>query len=190
MPSAAIAMTPTSDPAYPIPKSTQFANECMSYLVSPNFLIDGIISQTEFTRFIMHHCIEEGLCDDTCIITFEELGVSLQLEFILGVCHHDDEREKSKCIQELNTMWRSGNEFGFSSDADQLDVLVSDLCSKSFGYVLSMGYASTPGETRVSVEHFLFIAASQSTTYFMPHCLFSPNQSKQRCNCETLANSG
>ena len=125
---------------------TSFVNDCASYLLSSVFLEDGIISQMEFTHFLMHHCMEQGLCGDRTIITYEELDVSLQIEFILGVCSRVDQEEKVECINELKTMWKSGNLFGFNASVDDLDLLVKDMCYNSYHHVLLMGLTATPGE--------------------------------------------
>ncbi|KAL7539367.1 hypothetical protein ACHAXR_009277, partial [Thalassiosira sp. AJA248-18] len=145
------SIQPTSDvdDVTPSPISKRFADECTSYLLSPDFLEDGIISQTEFVRFLIHHCIQKGICDDRTIITFEELNVSLQLEFIFGVCSHDTQVGKAQCIDNLKTMWRDGNQFGFDVDADDLGLLVNEMCYMSHGYVLEMGLDYTAGELQV-----------------------------------------
>ncbi len=159
-PSSEDTITPSSTPSYQptlehdtapsTPRSSRFADECTSYFLSPSFLEDGILSQIEFTQFITHHCIQNELCDDAALITFEELDVSLQLEFILGVCSHKERVDKEECIDELRDMWRNGREFGFAVDSEVdmqlLTADVRDVCDKSYGYVLEMGFAVTIGE--------------------------------------------
>lgn len=155
------SIKPTSSPStlsssYPSSQPTseqdidRFADDCTSYLLSPDFLEDDIISQTEFTRFLIHHCIQKGLCDDRTVINFNELETPLQLEFILGVCSHEEQVGKAQCIDDLRAMWREGNQFGFDADAGDMELLVEDvreMCASSYGYVVEMGLAETPGES-------------------------------------------
>lgn len=86
------------------------------------------------------------MCDDGTVITFEELDVGLQLEFILGICYHDKLVGKAQCIADLKTMQENGNEFGFDADVDGLEELVREMCFVSYHYILEMGLIETPGE--------------------------------------------
>ena len=140
--------TPTLKESLAAPKPTaeSFASECSSYLISPEFLADDIISQDDFARFLNHHCIEHGKCDDSTIISFNELDVPLQLEFIFGVCSHDTQAGKAQCIDDLKSMWRGGSQFGFDTKVDHLDLLVNEMCYATYGYVLDMGLAESSGE--------------------------------------------
>ena len=120
---------------------------------------DGIISQMEFTRFLIHHCIQQGLCDDRTIITFEELDVGLQLDFILGVCSHEEQEMKAQCIRDLEIMWREGDQFGFDvndNDMDSLSMDVGDMCEQAYDHVVEMGLAKTQGTNSMHYSYLLF----------------------------------
>jgi len=130
--------------------SESFADECASHLLTPEISKDKIVSQTEFASFLLRHCIRAGLCDDAMDISFEELEVGLQLEFVWGACSnrmangHDEHGGTIECIEGLEAMWRSGEEFGFDASTKNLESRVRDMCWMSFGYVLEMGLTETP----------------------------------------------
>jgi len=142
-----------------IPKDHQesgipFVDDCTSYLLSPDTLKDGIISQTEYTQFLAHHCIEQELCDDETFIEFEQLDINLQLEFVLGVCNHEDQAEKVQCVTNLEVMWRDNRQFGFDvNDNDLLSFDVMDMCASTYNHVLDMGLTVSQGKNRYISNH-------------------------------------
>ena len=113
----------------------------------------------EFTRFLIHHCIQQGLCDDRTIITFEELDVGLQLEFILGVCSHEEQEMKAQCIRDLEIMWREGDQFGFDANDDDMHSLsmdLEDMCEQAYNHVVEMGLTKTQGTNSMHYSYLMF----------------------------------
>jgi len=135
-----------------IPKDHQesgipFVDDCTSYLLSPDTLEDGIISQTEYTQFLARHCIQQDLCDDGTVVEFEQLDINLQLEFVLGVCNHEDQVRKVQCVTNLEVMWRDNQQFGFDvNDNDMLSNDVMDMCANTYNHVLDMGLTVSQGK--------------------------------------------
>eukprot|EP00804_Cyclotella_cryptica_P015296 CCRYP_005407-RB/>CCRYP_005407-RB protein AED:0.31 eAED:0.31 QI:300/1/1/1/1/1/4/241/1227 len=127
--------------------SMSFVHECTHYLLSPDSVRDGIVSQIEFAEFLTYRCVEEGLCNNESNLTFQELDVSLQLEFILGACQDDSPSGKANCIDELHTDWRSGSHFGFDVNNAKIELLVEKLCSSAFDYAILMGLVTTSEPT-------------------------------------------
>ena len=127
-----------------------FVDDCTSYLLSPDTLKDGIISQTEYTQFLAHHCIEQELCDEGTVVEFEQLDINLQLEFVLGVCNHEDQVGKVQCVTNLEVMWRDNQQFGFVNDNDMnlLSNDVMDMCANTYNHVLDMGLTVSQGKKR------------------------------------------
>ena len=124
-----------------------FVDDCTSYLLSPNALEDGIISQTEYTQFLAHHCIQQELCDEGTVVEFEQLDINLQLEFILGVCNHEDQEGKVQCVTNLEVMWRDNQQFGFDvNDNDMLGNDIMDMCANTYNHVLDMGLTVSQGK--------------------------------------------
>ncbi|KAL9184095.1 LOW QUALITY PROTEIN: hypothetical protein ACHAXT_002181 [Thalassiosira profunda] len=162
LPTASPSFSPTSDPNYPTtsgpsvaiaqlpihPSQERFVDECASYLLAPSFVGDGIVSQDEFVRFLIHHCIQKGMCDDRTILTFEELPVGLQLEFIYGACSTgtpgDREDRLDGCVGHLEKMSHVGVEFGFDADDAVLEERLQHLCLQSYAYALEIGLTETP----------------------------------------------
>ena len=109
----------------------------------------------EFAQFLEHECLKAHLCDDTSTIEFDHLNTQLQLEFIFGVCSHDDEKEeKEKCIGNLKETWRKNQEFGFdvkTKGRDELRKDVKEMCVNSFEFVVEMGLIGTAGEFPLSM---------------------------------------
>ena len=126
-----------------------YVQECESYLLDPSIANDGIISQTDFANMLLYQCHLDDECADTFpSLKFEQLDLNLQLKFINGICYHDAVAERVKCIQNLNDMWVEGDEFGFVVDDtdDDVDMLVHEMCSKTFVDAVEMGLARSLGK--------------------------------------------
>jgi len=162
-----------------IPKDRQdsgipFVDDCTSYLLSPNALEDGVISQTEYTQFLAHHCIQLDLCDDGTVIEFEQLDINLQLEFILGVCNHEYQAEKVQCVTNLEVMWKDNRQFGFDvNNIDMLSFDVMDMCANTYNHVLEMGLTVSQGKKRYIVDSMPALPIDLIST----HSCFQPQQS-------------
>lgn len=126
--------------------SEHFVTECFSYLLSPELTSDDLISQNDFTEFITHHCIQTEICEEGRVITFEELDISLQIAFILGVCSVDDEDSRMSCLDDLRVTWNSGNNFGLDADVEDINMLIWNLCAYSYGHLLEMGLTTSKGD--------------------------------------------
>jgi hypothetical protein len=111
-----------------------FVEECHQI-----FIGDGVVSQVEFADFVANRCRVEGLCNDNFKLSFEQLDVGLQLDFILGACNDD----MKDCIDEYG-------HFGIEG-ADGIETSIKVLCSSAFEYALSMGLATTSGKSGVHV---------------------------------------
>lgn len=140
-----------------------FVEQCAQSLLSPEAQQDGIVSHIEFADFFAHHCKKEGLCDDTFSIEFEELDVSLQLDFILLAC--------SDSTEDCN-------------DFDTFGVGVNDVeevCSSAFEYALSKGLTSTFGKFFPAAWLCLFALR------FPEHinCMISSNGKSVPCTQQT-----
>ena len=140
-----------SRPTPIIQEDTPFVDDCTNYLLSPNGLDDGIVSDMEFAQFLSYHCIKRGLCNYGTAIAFEELDVGIQLEFVFGVCSHEEQtkKEKVQCIDDLEMMWTHGDQFGFHVNDYYLGGLTVDvrsMCINAYGYALEMGLTATPGK--------------------------------------------
>ena len=124
----------------------EYVQGCESFLFSVGVTKDGIISQNDFVKFLLHQCRSQGLCDEKTSLVFEQLEVSIQLHFIKGVCHQEDLIERSNCINDLDSMWRNGNEFGFHIDYVDVSILVRDMCLETYPDVGRMGFTKNFGE--------------------------------------------
>ena len=142
-----------------------YVQECKSFLLTPEIINDGIISQVDFSTFLLHQCRAEELCEtNDAPLQFEQLQVSLQLLFINGVCPQEELGDKMECIHDLEWMWRNEGEFGFrmeeDGDADSLSGLVGNMCRESYADVGRMGLTRTLGEMKFDlsfVEYFAFV---------------------------------
>ena len=126
----------------PFHPPNSFTTECKAVLLSPAFLEDNIVSQIEFTSFLMDRCRAEGMCDQRSKVSFEQLNPQLQLDFILGACQDDI----VECIGVLEASWRNGTHFGFNAEDEGIENSVDMLCSKAFDSAISMGLVNTRGE--------------------------------------------
>ena len=157
------SQSPTNSPSRTtvssIPKDRQnsgipFVDDCTSYLLSPDTLEDGIISQTEYTQFLARHCIQQDLCDDGTVVEFEQLDINLQLEFVLGVCNHEDQEGKVQCVTNLEVMWRDNQQFGFDVNNVDMDLRIDvlDMCANTYNHVLEMGLTVSQGKNRYIIN--------------------------------------
>lgn len=133
----------------------------MSSLLASSVTEDGIISQDDFAKFLSSLCIKRsGVACDGSSVTFEELNINLQLQFILDVCSHRKDEEEV-CIEHLQMMWREGDDFGFvvvSGEQQMLRQQVTDFCVDSYQYAVDMGF----------VEHGRSYIYVQARRYTVP----------------------
>ena len=124
-----------------------YVESCRSYLLAPEIVSDGLVSQIEFAAFLLEHCRSQQLCQPRFRLTFEQLDVSIQLKFINGICSSGAEiSDRFDCILELNSMYVEGNRFGFLTGDPRLDWRVEEMCSESFPDVAAMGLTKSEGE--------------------------------------------
>jgi len=115
--------------------TSSFVDECSSFLLSPDSIKDGIVSQNEYASFLLSLCRSEDLCDDETNLEFEQLSLGLQLEFVRGVCPYVGLQERISCIDDLMSMWLEGGEFGFRVSEDGIDAVsrhVKDMCMDTY----------------------------------------------------------
>lgn len=140
-----------------------FLQECKHSLLSSKFVEDGIVAQNEFTAFLFDRCHAEGLCNDKSEMEFEQLDVSLQLDFILAACEGDN---TIGCIDELG-------QFGIDVEHKNLDIVIDELCSNAFDNAFSMGLVNTLGKANMQTT-FILVSFMLSQTFcidFVPSFL-------------------
>lgn len=127
---------------------SEFALQCALFLLSPERLEDGIISQDEFTAFLDHRCISEGRCangDEQ--LEFERLSLDLQLGFVIGVCPIADLATRIGCIKSLEESWLDSGVFGFQVNAEEnLSELVQEMCSGAYSDAVDASLIGTIGK--------------------------------------------
>ena len=124
-----------------------YVESCRSYLLAPETVEDGLVSQSDFAAFLLEHCRSQQLCQHRFRLVFENLDVSIQLKFINGICRYGAEvSDRFECILELNSMYVEGNRFGFLTGDPQLEWRVEEMCSASFSEVAAMGLTRSEGE--------------------------------------------
>ena len=136
--------SPTLQPPNLFHHIDSFVAECNNVLLSPEFVEDNIVSQIEFASFLMNRCRAEGLCEDSSKVSFEQLDLQLQLDFILGACGDGT----VECIGELEADWRNGTHFGFDAEDEDIENSVDKLCMKAYDYAISMGLVNTLGKNK------------------------------------------
>lgn len=142
-----------------------YVDSCRSYLLAPETLDDGLVSQSDFAAFLLDHCRSQQLCQHRFRLAFENLDVSIQLKFINGICRHGAEiSERFECILELNSMYIEGNRFGFLAGDPQLEWRVGEMCSDSFPEVAAMGLTKSAGERCAFVYNATCPAAHLTTS--------------------------
>ena len=126
---------------------SDFTTECTSFLSSPDSVVDGIITQKEYTKFLFMRCRSDGLCDGEEEADFEQLGLNLQLIFVRGVCPYADAIERISCIQALETMWLDNGLFGYEVGNNQdLNKQLEDMCMNAYIDAIEMGLIMSPSE--------------------------------------------
>ena len=120
-----------------------FVRGCKTSLLSSQTTNDGIISQIDFTTMLLDQCQLDDLCPSNYQLTFDQLTVALQMDFIDGVCPMDDRFE---CISGLYEMWVDTGMFGFRADDPDIVDLVSNVCISTFRDAVDSGFAKSAGE--------------------------------------------
>ena len=150
---------------------SDFTTECTSFLLSPDSVADGIISQTEYSKFLFMRCRSDGLCGAKEEVDFEQLGLNLQLTFVRGVCPYSDVMERISCIQALERMWLDNGLFGYEVRNNQgLNEHVEDMCMNSYGDAVEMGLIMSPSELTSAILG-TFLAGLTIISYFVS-CAF------------------
>lgn len=123
-------------------KNSAFVSECTSFLLSPDSLQDGVISQDEYASFLLSQCRMEGLCGEGTTLGFEQLSIGLQLQFVRGVCPYNCLEDRLACIAGLQDMWIDDGEFGFlvsETGLFEVNELVNDMCVDAYSDAVEMG---------------------------------------------------
>ena len=121
-----------------------FVRGCKTSLLSSQTTNDGIISQIDFTTMLLDQCqLDDFLCPSNYQLTFDQLTVALQMDFIDGVCPMDDRFE---CISGLYELWVDTGMFGFRADDPDIVDLVSNVCISTFRDAVDSGFAKSAGE--------------------------------------------
>lgn len=137
---------------------SHFVDDCSSFLLSPDSIEDGIVSQNEYASFLLSLCRSEDLCDDETNLEFEQLNLGLQLEFVRGACPYVGLEERISCIDDLESMWLEGGEFGFRVSEDGIDAVsrhVKDMCMDTYADVVKMRLTGALGELCALSLYFL-----------------------------------
>jgi hypothetical protein len=137
----------------------EYARECMSYLLSPKSIEDGMISQYDLVDMLLTVCRFHGPCldddDHAHDLTFDTLDVDLQLSFIEVVCPPIE--GKFDCVLDLYGTWLDYGIFGFviaydddddddDDDHRSLDDVVRETCVATYPHAVEMGLATSDGE--------------------------------------------
>ena len=126
---------------------SDYVHECTSFLLSQNVLADGIISQNEFVDFMLLQCRAEDICPNDTKLQFEQLDISVQLKFIMGICSHEDFADRSNCIYDLHDQWLENKLFGFKvNESDNTQSLIRNMCTEVYVDAVKMGFTRTTGE--------------------------------------------
>ena len=130
-----------------------YAQQCSTFLTSQEVIADGIISQDEFTDFMITQCRAEDICAENTKITFDQLDLDVQLKFIAGICAEEDFTEKSNCIYDLHDMWIDSRIFGLRTNGEIDDVksLIHAMCAEVYFDAVKMGFARTTGKCALFV---------------------------------------
>lgn len=121
-----------------------FVKGCKRSLLSSQTTNDEIISQIDFTTMLLDQCQLDDLCSPNYQLTFDQLTIALQMDFIDGVCPMDDRFE---CISGLYEMWVDTGLFGFRANDPDIVDLVSNMCISIYRSAVDSGFAQSAGET-------------------------------------------
>ena len=132
---AAAASVPPTDPG-----AAPFVEECAADLLAPAVVADGVVSPREFADVLSRGCAREERCAAGAALAFAELPVALQLEFVMAGC-----TPEARCRDGPATAGRNGDGLGVDVGPG-LEGRLRNLCRRSYGHVLAMGPAGTPGE--------------------------------------------
>lgn len=126
---------------------TDYVAACSTYLTSADVTEDGIVSQHEFTEFLLNQCSLEEICPKKMKLSFEKLDINVQMKFIRGICYQEDFVEWSRCIYDLHEMWLAENMFGFRTGEDEdTKSLVQNMCSDIYPDIGQLGLTRTAGK--------------------------------------------
>ncbi|KAL7553349.1 hypothetical protein ACHAWF_016625 [Thalassiosira exigua] len=122
-PEASPAYFPTAPPAAPPAEgdAAPFVDDCLTHLLSPPVLADGVVSPSEFAHFLAssaaRRCARGGTCPDdaaelaeTAEPAFHDLAVPLQLAFARGACGGD-----AGCADAMRAAEREGTAVGIDA---------------------------------------------------------------------------
>jgi len=127
------------------PARIDFVTECVAFLSLSDSIQDGVVSQNEFTSFLVSRCISDKMCNGEFDIPFEHLTLDLQLRFIKAVCSHKFIEEKNVC-DELERMWLESRVFGFQVIEDvNLSELIEEICTEAYDDAIEMKLVETIG---------------------------------------------
>jgi hypothetical protein len=126
-----------------------FVDACVSYLLSDPVTGDGLISQNDFTDFLLGFCQSEGGCSDTMTLEFWQLSVQLQLSFVFLICDGTGTfDEQVDCLRGLQDM---GEDFGYvlaPETADTVEAEIIQMCTSIYPLAVDSGLVlATAGET-------------------------------------------
>jgi len=116
-----------------------FIDQCKSFLLTSPVIDDSMISNEEYTDFLVDFCIKQDVCESDYTTTFDNLIIFLQLEFLWAECDSTlPELVNEKCMDDFMTSAaEEDGEFGFiltDDNEDEINVKIEDLCVNIWPY--------------------------------------------------------
>merc|ERR1712038_199467 len=111
-----------------------FIDQCKSFLLTSPVTDDSMISNEEYTDFLVDFCIKQGVCSPDYTTTFESLDMFLELEFLWAECDRSTlpESVNTKCMDDfMASAAEEGGDFGFimtDDNSDEIETKIEDLC--------------------------------------------------------------
>lgn len=110
-----------------------FIDQCKSYLLTSPVTDDSMISNEEYTDFLVDFCIRQGVCSPDYTTTFEALDMWLELEFLWTECEETlPQSVNEKCINDfMASAAEEGGDFGFiitDDNSDEIEAKIEHLC--------------------------------------------------------------
>lgn len=111
-----------------------FIDQCKSFLLTSPVTDDSMISNEEYTDFLVDFCIKQGVCSPDYTTTFENLDMFLELEFLWAECDRSTlpESVNEKCMDDfMASAAEEGGDFGFlmtDDNSDEIETKIEDLC--------------------------------------------------------------